>query len=152
MALKLGDKIPDFSIKDQHGNLFESKSLIGETASVIYFYPKNFTPGCTKEACEFRDRYEVFTNLNARVIGISPDSAASHNRFAARYKLPFTLLADKNNEVSKLFGVKKSLFGLLPGRETYVFDKQGKLIFTFNSIDAKPHITKALKELRQLNE
>ena len=150
MALKIGDLLPEFSLKDQHDNLFESTSLIGSTASVIYFYPKNFTPGCTKEACEFRDHYEAFTDLSARVIGISNDSTASHLRFANRYDLPFTLLADKNNKVGKLFGVKKSLLGLLPGRETFVFDKQGKLIFTFNSMDAKPHISKALKQLQKL--
>ncbi|MBT8263176.1 MAG: peroxiredoxin [Bacteroidia bacterium] len=152
MALKIGNSIPEFSLKDQHGNLFESKSLIGKTSSVIYFYPKNFTPGCTKEACEFRDRYEAFTDMNAKVIGISRDSTVSHRRFANQYNLPFTLLSDKNNEVGKMFGVKKSFLGLLPGRETYVFDKQGKLIFTFNSLDAKPHITKALQQLTQLNE
>jgi peroxiredoxin Q/BCP len=150
MALKIGDPIPEFSLKDQHGNLFESKSLLGPTASVIYFYPKNFTPGCTKEACEFRDRYEDFIELNAKVIGISNDSTASHLRFANRYDLPFTLLADKNNKVGKMFGVKKSLLGLIPGRQTFVFDTEGRLIFTFNSMDSKPHISKALKQLQKL--
>lgn len=147
MSLAVGDPFPEFTLNDQNGDEFSSESIGRTHPVVIYFYPKNFTPGCTKEACSFRDAYEDFTEKGAQVIGISSDSEASHQKFASRYKLPFTLLADTNGRVRRKFGVKSALFGLLPGRETFVFNKEGKLAYKFESMNAKHHIDKALKHL-----
>jgi peroxiredoxin Q/BCP len=151
MPIEKGDSIPSFVLKDQNGIVFKSDDIIGKKPVVIYFYPKNFTPGCTKEACNFRDSYEDFKEIGAEVVGISSDSEKSHAKFSAKYKLPFILLADGNGNVRKQFGVKKSLLGLVPGRETFVIDAQGKLIFKFNSLDATKHMKKALKAIKNLN-
>ena len=149
MELKEGDPIPHFSGVDQNGNNFNSKEHIGNQPLVVYFYPKDFTPGCTQEACQFRDSYEDFKELGAEVIGISADSAKSHEKFSKKHDLPFRLLSDPDKKLQKKFGVKKSVFGLLPGRETFVIDKQGKIIMRFNDLKASGHIRKALKVLKQ---
>ena len=150
--MKLESKLPDFTLNDQEGNPFSVSEIKGKKAVVIYFYPKNFTPGCIKEACSFRDAYEDFKDLGAEVIGISADSDASDQKFAKRYRLPFTLLADVSNKVRRKFGVKSSLFGILPGRETFVFNKEGILKFKFNSMGAEAHIQKSLRYLKQHSE
>jgi len=148
--LKVGDTIPAFSLQDQNGQWFNSDEVIGKQPVIIYFYPKDETPGCTKEACEFRDEFEVFTDLNARVIGISSDNVASHKKFAEKYHLPFTLLADVNKKVRQLFGVPKSTLGLLPGRVTYIINNKGVVIYIFNSqFKAEKHIEKAIEVLRR---
>ena len=144
MALKLGDSIPEFSLPDQNGELFSIKNLLGKKPFVLFFYPKNNTAGCTKEACDFRDSYEDFTSKGVEVIGISADSIKSHQKFQKRHQLPFILLSDAENEVRRLFKVKNSLL-LLPGRETYVVDTDGKIIMVFNSISASEHMKRALK-------
>lgn len=145
--MKLGDSLPEFKLKNQEGQLVSSAALKGNNPLVIYFYPKNFTPGCNREACGFRDSFEEFSAKGARVIGISADSVASHQKFAAHYKLPFMLLSDPKNNVRKLFGVKSNLLGILPGRETFVFNKEGNLTFKFKSMGADAHIDEALKHL-----
>lgn len=150
MTLKRGDIIPNFSLKDQNNEEFDSSSIISQKPVVIYFYPKNFTPGCTKEACQFRDTYQDFQDYGAEVIGISNDSQKSHQKFAQKHELPFILLSDSNNKVRKKFGVKKSLLGMVPGRETFVIDKNGQLIYRFNSLDASKHMKKALKVIKDL--
>ncbi|MGO2102385.1 peroxiredoxin [Psychroflexus halocasei] len=150
MALKRGDIIPNFSLKDQNNEEFDSSSIIGQKPVIIYFYPKNFTPGCTKEACQFRDTYQDFQDYGAEVIGISNDSQKSHQKFAQKHELPFILLSDSQNKVRKKFGVKKSLLGMVPGRETFVVDKNGQLIYRFNSLDASKHMKKALKVIKDL--
>ncbi|NBC57000.1 MAG: redoxin domain-containing protein [Bacteroidetes bacterium] len=149
--MKVNDKLKPFTAKDQNGEEFDISKHLGKTPLVIYFYPKNFTPGCTKEACSFRDSYQDFQDLGAEVIGVSGDSESSHQRFAKKHNLPFTLLSDKDGKLRKQFGVKKSLLGLLPGRETFIFDDDGVLIHRFNSMDAKPHIRKALKVVKKIN-
>ena len=151
MALKKGDPVPQFKLKTKEDEWFNSTSIAGKKPLVIYFYPKNFTPGCTKEACGFRDNYEDFKEHGAEVIGISSDSVASHSRFAKKHDLPFIFLADEKGKVRKQFGVKSELFGLLPGRETFVFDATGKLILRYNSLKATKHIQKALQAIKQLN-
>lgn len=151
MSLEIGDKLPEFSLKDQNGTPFFSNSLKGK-ATVIYFYPKNFTPGCTKEACSFRDAFEAYTDLGVTVIGISGDSEASHQKFAARYHLPFTLLADEKKQARRLFGVKNALLGMLPGRETFVFNEEGILTFKFNALGADDHIKLSLRHLKKTIE
>lgn len=149
MGLKVGDKVPHFTLKDQDGNPFDITDHIGKHYLVIFFYPKDNTPGCTMEVCSFRDSFEEFTERGALVIGISADSENSHRRFVSKYKLPFTLLADQQNKVRKLFKVEGNLFNLLPGRETYVVDKSGEIVMVFNSINAKHHMHKALNALKK---
>lgn len=108
MSLKVGDSVPYFELKDQKGDLFKSDTVIGQKPAVVYFYPKDETPGCTAEACSFRDSYEDFQDLGAEVIGISSDSIGSHKRFAQRHRLPFILLADTKKKVQRLFKLPKT--------------------------------------------
>ncbi len=150
MGLKVGDRIPDFSLTDQRGNTFSTADYIGKKPMVIFFYPKDNTPGCTKEACSFRDSYADFADRGAEVIGISADSESSHRKFASMYNLPFVLLSDPGNKVRKLFKVEKALFNLLPGRETYVVDKKGLVVMTFNNMGASGHMTRALKAIKSI--
>lgn len=149
-TIKIGDTIPDFKLPDQNGTPFEIKSVRGKKL-VIYFYPKDDSPGCTKEACYFRDLYEVFNETDAVIIGISGQSIESHKKFAEKYRLSFTLLSDKGNKVRKLFGVPANAFGLLPGRVTYVADRTGKVTYIFNSqAQAERHVDEALKILKEI--
>ncbi|MCF6141446.1 peroxiredoxin [Flavobacterium sp. K77] len=148
--LKVGDVIPHFSAIDTEGNLFDSKTVLGQKPLVIYFYPKDNTPGCTAQACSFRDQYEDFKELGAEVIGISGDSTSSHQKFAKQFKLPFILLSDSNKAIRKLFGVPTGLFGLMPGRVTYVTDKNGVIQMIFDSMMATKHIPKALQAIQKL--
>jgi thioredoxin-dependent peroxiredoxin len=150
MALQVGDKIPNFSVKDNDGNDFDSASVVGIKPVVFYFYPKDNTPGCTAQACSFRDQYEDFKDLGAEVIGISSDSVASHEKFIQKYKLPFILLSDSDKKIRNLFGVKPSLFGLLPGRVTYVADQYGIIQLVFDSIAATNHIPRALESVKKM--
>jgi len=149
MPVKVGDTAPDFTLSSQSGTPVSLKDFLGKCV-VVYFYPKDDTPGCTKESCAFRDQYEVFNSAGAEVIGMSPDSPESHQRFAAKYQLPFSLLSDSGNQVRKLYGVPVS-FGLLPGRVTYVIDQQGIVQNVFNSqFNFKGHIEESLKIIQQL--
>lgn len=150
MALKVGDRIPDFSAKDSKGDHFDSKSIVGKKPVVFYFYPKDNTPGCTAQACSFRDQYEDFKDLGAEVVGISSDSISSHGKFVKQYKLPFILLSDNDKKIRNLFGVKPNLFGLLPGRVTYVVDREGVIKFIFDSLVATNHIPKALEIIKKI--
>ncbi len=149
--LKIGSKVPEFILPDQNGKMFDLEKVVGKENLVIYFYVKDETPGCTKEACTFRDDYTQFQKDNAVVIGISSQSVKSHREFAEKYNLPFTLLSDTNNKVRKLFGVK-NVMGSIPGRETFVIDKQGKVVYIFNS-NTKPveHVTEAMRILNGIN-
>jgi thioredoxin-dependent peroxiredoxin len=150
MALKVGDLIPVFTAKDTNGNDFHSEKYIGQKAMVIYFYPMDNTPGCTAQACSFRDQYEDFTDLGAEVIGISSDSQKSHENFVSKHNLPFILLSDVDKKLRKLFGVPAGMFGLLPGRVTYVADQKGKIIMIFDSMMATKHISKALEAIKKI--
>lgn len=150
MELKIGDSIPSFKAKDTNGDDFDSQNLVGHKPLVIYFYPKDNTPGCTTQACSFRDQYEDFKDLGAEVIGISSDSVESHQKFSKQYKLPFILLSDPDKKIRKLFGVPSGMFGLLPGRVTYVTDKKGQIIMVFDSMMASKHIPKALEAVKKL--
>ena len=149
MSLKVGDIVPYFELNDQKGELFKSDSVIGQKPAVVYFYPKDETPGCTAEACSFRDSYEDFKDLGAEVIGISSDSIGSHKRFAERHRLPFILLADTKKKVQRLFKLPKLLFGLYTKLITFVIDKEGKVVYVHDSLLATSHIKKALKALKQ---
>ncbi|GAA0871994.1 peroxiredoxin [Gangjinia marincola] len=152
MGLNVGDKTPHFIAVDQRGETFDSKTLIGKKIVVLYFYPKNFTPVCTAEACSFRDQYEDFTDFGAEVIGVSADKPSSHQKFSKKYTIPFLFLSDKDRALAKKFGVTSSLLGLLPARETFVIDRQGVVRLRFSSMGAKEHIRKALKVVKNLHE
>ena len=148
MSIQIGDKVPVFTAQKQDGGTFDLNDYLGKPL-VIYFYPKDFTPGCTTQACSFRDFYQDFQDLGAEVIGISGDTAASHEAFQSKYKLPFILLSDSDRKIRKSFGVPTNLFGLLPGRVTYVVHPDGTVKMVFNSMSAKNHITKALEMVKR---
>ena len=149
--LEVGKTVPQFTLADQNGNFFSISSVIGKKNLVIYFYPKDDSPGCTAEACYFRDEYEVFNQADAMIIGISGQSVESHKKFAEKYRLSFTLLSDEGDKVRKLFGVPVNFMGLVPGRVTYIVDKSGKVVDIFNSqSQAKRHVDEALKILKTL--
>lgn len=147
--LDTGDTIPHFTAKDSNGSTFDSKQYIGKQPIVIYFYPKDDTPGCTAQACNFRDSYTAFKELGAEVIGISSDSVESHIQFKSKFNLPFILLSDNDKQLRKLFGVPNN-FLILPGRETFVADAHGIIRMKFNSMVAKNHIPKALEAIREM--
>jgi len=146
--IKEGFKVPEFNLSDQDGKEFNIKDVLEKKKLVIYFYPKDDTPGCTKEACSFRDQFEVFTQAGAMIIGISAQSVDSHKKFAGKYKLPFTLLSDTDNHVRKLFGVSS---GPIPGRVTFVVDKTGTVVYVFDSqMQATRHVDEALRILKEM--
>ncbi|MBH8555492.1 peroxiredoxin [Nostocaceae cyanobacterium CENA357] len=150
MPVKVGEPAPNFTLTSQNGSTVSLQDFRGQKAVVLYFYPKDDTPGCTAESCAFRDQYEVFKTAGAEVIGVSGDSNESHQRFAAKYNLPFILLTDKGDQVRKLYGATTA-FGLIPGRVTYVIDQQGVVQYVFDSmLNFKGHVEEALKTLQQL--
>ncbi|WP_269623198.1 peroxiredoxin [Prochlorococcus marinus] len=147
MALKIGDEIPDFSLLDQSGQCRSKKDFKGKPL-ILFFYPKDDTPGCTVEACGFRDKYDLFKILGARVCGISNGNEESHLKFALKNKLQYPLLCDKDNILRKLFGVPKFL-GLLDGRVTYVIDSKGIIRHIFEDlINGPAHIKEAISVLK----
>ena len=151
MKIEAGSKLPSFALSDQHGKLFDINTVIGKKNLVIYFYPKDDSPGCTKEACYFRDQFEVFNQADALIIGISGQSVESHKKFAEKYKLSFTLLSDDGNKIRKRFGVPTNFLGVLPGRVTYVVNKSGTVVYVFNSqTQATKHVDEALRILKDL--
>lgn len=148
--IQIGSKAPDFSLPDQNGNRFDLSDYLGKINLVVYFYPKDESFGCTREACSFRDNYEVFREAGAEVIGISSDNVSSHQAFAANHKLPFILLSDKDRAVAGKYGIGKTL-GLLPGRVTFVIDKQGIIRMIFSSqLNYEKHIEEALEVLKKM--
>jgi len=150
--IEVGSKVPMFELKDQNGELFKLETVLGKNNLVIYFYPKDDSPGCTKEACSFRDQFKVFADADAIIIGISAQSVESHLKFAKKHRLNYTLLSDTGNGVRKLFGVPANFFGLIPGRVTYVVNKEGKIMYLFNSqIQAEKHVDETLRILQKIN-
>lgn len=154
MATKIavGDEAPGFALPAADGSTVRLSDYRGEKVVVLYFYPKDDTPGCTAEACAFRDSYEVFTDAGADVIGISSDDAESHTSFIAAYELPFTLVSDQDGAVRKAYGVK-TLFGSVPGRVTFVIDRDGVVRHVFSSMsNIDGHVNDALKVVQELAE
>ena len=150
MSTKVGDTAPNFNLPAQNGKNVCLADFRGQKSVVLYFYPKDDTPGCTIESCAFRDQYEVFQSAGAEVIGVSGDSSNSHKNFANKYNLPFTLLSDQGDKVRKQYGATTA-FGLIPGRVTYVIDKNGIVQYVFDSmLNFKGHVEEALKTLQQL--
>ncbi|WP_424961085.1 peroxiredoxin [Ekhidna sp.] len=149
--LHKGDQIPYLRLEDQDGKMVSLSDLVGNPM-VIYFYPKDNTSVCTAQACGFRDHYEQFQEAGAEVIGISRDSAESHKNVTNKRNLPFLLLSDPRKQAHKAFKVPSSLFGMLPGRVTFVIDKEGKVAHTFRAdFNADKHIKEALKVLKELD-
>lgn len=145
--MQVGDSLPIFTLPDQDWNDFSSESLIGKPC-VIFFYPKDSSLGCTKEACSFRDRFEDFRGLNTTVIGISGDNPDDHRDFKSKHNLPFTLLCDRKGEIRKLFKVSSNVFGIIPGRVTFIFDENGKLLRKYDSqVAFEKHVVVALEAL-----
>ncbi|XP_057536473.1 peroxiredoxin Q, chloroplastic [Amaranthus tricolor] len=145
-----GSLAPAFTLKDQDGKTVSLSKFKGKPV-VVYFYPADETPGCTKQACAFRDSYEKFKKAGAEVIGISGDDVSSHKSFKQKYKLPFTLLSDEGNKVRKDWGVPSDLFGALPGRQTYVLDRNGVVRLVYNNqFQPEKHIDETLKFLQSL--
>lgn len=144
--IKTGDLIPAFSLPDQDGNIFEISTFLGKKKLVIFFYPQDGSLNCTKEACYFRDLSDVFEEADALVIGVSSQSVESHKKFAEANRLKYTLLSDTENSARKLFGVPGRMFGLIPGRVTYVADRSGKVVYIFDSqTETQRHADEALK-------
>ncbi len=147
----VGDAAPEFDLPDATGKRVRLSDFRGKRSVVLYFYPKDDTPGCTKEACSFRESYEAFRDVGAEVIGVSSDSEASHRKFAEKFRLPFTLVADAGGAVRKRYGVPATL-GLLPGRVTFVIDRDGIVRHVFNSqLQATKHVDEALAILQRLS-
>lgn len=148
--IQVGSNAPSFRLPTANGQYVSLEDFRGKSNVVVYFYPKDFTRGCTAEACEFRDYYEQFKTMGAEVIGISGDSLQSHDAFAREHSLPFILLSDSDGSVRKAYEVKKSL-GLIPGRVTFVIDKQGIVRHVFSSqARATAHTAEALAVLKSL--
>ena len=144
--IHIGDMIPDFTLKDQNGKPFDIATIRGTKKIVIFFYPQDGSLNCTREACYFRDLSDVFDEAGAVIVGISEQSVASHYEFASKNHLAYTILSDEGNAVRKLFGVPSKVFGLVPGRVTYIVDRTGKVVYVFISqTDVKAHVDEALK-------
>ena len=150
MALQLGDAVPHFTSQTADGSLFDSNEYVGKKPLVIYFYPRDNTRVCTIQACSFRDQYEDFKTYGAEVIGVSSDGSSAHQKFAKQHHLPFILLSDSRKQLRKLFGVPNDLMGLIPGRVTYVIDKEGIVQLIFDSMSGPIHIQKALECIRKI--
>ena len=147
--LKIGDKMPHFEVVDQNDNIVTSESLLGRK-TIIYFYPKDNTSGCTAEACNLRDNYQALIAKGYNVVGVSKDSATSHRKFIDKFELPFTLLADTTTEMQQLFGVwaEKSMYGrkyMGTLRQTFIFDEQGILTEIIEKVNTKDHAAQILK-------
>ena len=148
--LRIGDRIPDFSAVDANDQTVTSGSLLASGPLVLYFYPKNETKVCTAQACAFRDDHEAFIKAGATVVGVSPDTAESHRQFSRHHNLPFRLLADPDGALFTLFGVSDTL-GIIPGRETFVFDQSGALRHQYRSqLFGRKHVVEALASVQRL--
>jgi peroxiredoxin Q/BCP len=154
MSLTIGDKAPDFTIATDGGGTFSLLEMRGHNV-IIYFYPKDDTPGCTKEACEFRDSLPDFSNSSSKIIGISKDTVAKHDKFKSKYELPFTLGADLEGDVCEVYGtwVEKSMYGrqyMGVERATFLVDKEGVLQGIWRKVKVKGHVEEVLGAVQNL--
>ena len=145
--MNVGDKIPDFSLKDYDEETVTREDLTG-SRFVLYFYPKDDTPGCTKEACEFRDALDTFDELDTLVIGVSPDSIASHKKFVEKHKLDFSLLSDEKKEMAKAFGVLKEDGSII--RSTFLCDKDGTIMWIEKPVNVEDHVTRVMDAIDEV--
>ena len=154
MSLTIGDKAPDFTIATDGGGTFCLSEMVGHNV-IIYFYPKDDTPGCTKEACEFRDSLPDFSKSSSKIIGISKDTVAKHDKFKSKYELPFTLGADLEGDVCEIYGtwVEKSMYGrqyMGIERATFLVDKEGVLQGIWRKVKVKGHVEEVLGAVQNL--
>jgi len=148
MTIAPGDSLPDVALTRPDGSTVRPTDFAGQKL-VLFFYPKDHTPVCTREACGFRDSYELFQAAGAEVVGVSSDSPASHRSFAEKHRLPFPIISDHDRKLRKLFGVPNPL-GVIPGRVTYVIDRQGVVRLVFSALFAShDHVEKALAAVQQ---
>lgn len=148
MALNVGDSAPDFEAQSDSGSTLRLSDVLREKEVVLYFYPKDETPGCTAEACSFRDQWDDIRELGAEVIGVSSDSTETHKKFKEHHRLQFTLVSDQDKVIRRLYDVKGSI---LPPRTTFVISKDGKIVHVYNSqMNAKHHVEEALSALKKL--
>jgi thioredoxin-dependent peroxiredoxin len=151
-AVQVGSPAPAFKLQDQEGKWHSLSDYAGQWL-VLYFYPKDMTPGCTTQACDFRDNIFAFKKAGTAVLGISVDDVASHKKFAAEHGLPFPILADSSKQTAKDYGVLRSLFGMkLASRETFIVDPQGKVVKHYEHVDPKGHSQVVLKDLQALQQ
>jgi peroxiredoxin Q/BCP len=155
-SLKEGMKVPFFSVKDTLGNDFSNDNLMGKI-SVLFFYPKDMTPGCTKEACGFQDQLNDFEEKNVQIIGISPDSQSSHLKFSSKYELTYTLLSDTDLELCKKFGVYREKFNfgikaLGVERSTFIVDRDGTVLWTERKVKVEGHVERVLSFINSLSK
>jgi len=151
VELKVGDTAPNFTLSDERGLPVSLKDYLGKKVVVLYFYPKDFTSGCTTEACSFRDNYKLYQSKGAVVIGVSLDSVESHSKFSEKYNLPFAILSDRNKEVAKAYGVL-GLGGFLTKRVTFIINKNGKITHIFPKVDVRHHSEEVLKALEEMEK
>jgi len=150
VSLAVGQHAPDFTLPALRGGEVTLSSFRGQKNVVLFFYPRDFTAGCTREACTFRDAYEDFVGAGAELIGVSSDSLEDHAAFASRYKLPMQLLTDAGGKVREQYGIKRTL-GLIDGRETFIIDKQGVVRHVFRSqLRVDKHVAESLAVLQAL--
>ena len=147
-AIKVGDLAPDFSMTDQNKKNHTLSDYRGQKV-VVYFYPKDDTPGCTKEACSIRDDYKLYESSEIKVFGVSYDDAESHAKFAKKYDIPFTLLSDTDKSVSKAYGSAGLFF---PSRKTYLIDEEGILVKIYENVDVTSHGSQILSDFKMLSE
>jgi thioredoxin-dependent peroxiredoxin len=149
MKLQVGDRAPDFTAVTHEGAMVRLADFLGERGLVLFFYPRDGTPICTREACAFRDSYAAFVEAGAEVIGVSADSEEAHRQFAGQHRLPFPLVADGDGSLRKAFGVSKML-GLIPGRVTFVIDRDGIIRLIFSALFAsEEHVRQALAAVKK---
>ena len=147
--IEIGDELPEFFVQDQNGNPVSNSTVKGRNV-VLFFYPKDNSLVCTRQACSFRDSYEEFLDYDCEIIGISSDDDKSHINFSEKLRLPYRLISDKNNLLRDKFGVPSNILGMIPGRVTYIADKEGIIRFIFNSqLNGTKHVNEALNYLAQ---
>lgn len=148
MVLKSGEKAPDFEAVSDDGRKIKLSEILKKKEVILYFYPKDETPGCTAEACSFRDDWDLFNEMGAEVLGVSSDSVQSHKKFKEHHDLQFTLLSDPDKEIRIKYGVKGSI---LPPRTTFIISRDGTIFHVFNSqINAKMHVKEAMDALKRI--
>jgi len=148
--LRVGDNAPNFEGIATDGSSLSLKDFLGKKNVVLYFYPKDDTPGCTKEACSFRDKIQPIRSMGAEVIGVSVDSVESHRKFTAKYKLPFPLISDKSKTITRAYGVLKPALSSA-NRVTFIIDKNGKIAKVFPKVDVSKHTEEIMAALKELH-
>ena len=152
MIINIGNTFPNFTLFDEKGEKFSLNNDFTKSYLVLYFYPKDETPGCTKQACYFKNFYLDFKNFDCEIIGISSDDKKSHEKFKTNNSLPFMLLSDHKSKLRKELNLPKDFFGLSPGRITFLIDKNKEILFIHrSSLNMKSHINSVLKYLKKNN-